>query len=332
VSEAGRDGFLLETFSDGGFLLDLTSGDFFRLNRTATFVWERRLAGASASDIAVELARAFAVSENAAGRDVAAVLNQAPDTPIAPLTTEINYELVGDKYVFSVRGDPIFEITSSGRALRLLRALTDAELRLDLRSVCPKLLALSGASVLHASAVRKGVGPVIAVLGESGAGKTTTARAFAAAGFEKLSEDKLLLRADGADVGAVVDGEAWIEAWLLDFGSRLRAARLGAWCDLAWVAPAADHPVAAVGEILLIDCARRRGADIDLQAVGPSAAAAEILRHAFYGSSTTAEWRLSAAVSAALARTAPTFVATMPDGVASLAEAVRLYTLKKQSY
>ena len=88
-----------------------------------------------------------------------------------------------------------------------------------------------------------------------------------------------------------------------------------------------------LGEIVLLDATRRGGLEIDLQPLGPAAAAAQIFRHAFYGSFDLAEWPGHVSVAATLARHTATFSATMPDGREQLARAVRRYryTDKTQS-
>ena len=65
---------------------------------------------------------------------------------------------------------------------------------MHLRSVVPKLLALRGIRVLHASAVEID-GSLLVFSGQSGAGKTTSAKAFAQAGARLVSEDLLVLHA-----------------------------------------------------------------------------------------------------------------------------------------
>jgi hypothetical protein len=64
------------------------------------------------------------------------------------------------------------------------------------------LLQQRGAFVMHASAVRVN-GAVVAFTGRSGAGKSTTAGIFAAAGHPVVTDDFLPLRIDGASVTCV---------------------------------------------------------------------------------------------------------------------------------
>src|SRR6185436_4749194 len=95
-----------------------------------------------------------------------------------------------------------------GGALRLLAS--PAALRFELgqyvRAMTPKLLQLRGALVVHASACALPAG-VTAFSGESGAGKTTTARAMAAVGGELISEDLMVCTQDGAHSAMFEDGE-----------------------------------------------------------------------------------------------------------------------------
>jgi hypothetical protein len=77
----------------------------------------------------------------------------------------------------------------------------DATLRhLLLDQVIPRLLAHRGALVLHASAVQRPGGGVIAFAGESGWGKSTLAAALAVRGCRLLGDDSATLRACQGEV------------------------------------------------------------------------------------------------------------------------------------
>lgn len=318
--------FVLETLSDGGLLLDLESGILFNLNRTAAFIWEQAIAGRQPVEIVSAMMGMFAVAPAIARADVEAAL-KLPQTEASPRpSSEFRYDAIDDGYRLSADGIPVLEISESRRALRALHGFNPAEIGPYLRALAPKLVALLGASVLHASAVARPDGGVVAFLGTSGAGKTTTARAFARAGWRLVCEDKLVLRPDGERLVSVIGGEARVVAWIAEARQRLVKPDSQDWCDaspLAEVLPGATQPVVGV---ILLGKERRNGTDIDASLLGSAQAAGEIFHHGFYGSPAAAEWRRQVRAAATIARTAQVFQATMPDGLDLLEQAARRYT------
>lgn len=317
---------MLETFPNGGILLDLRSGILCQINTTAAFVWERLLAGMSPGNVAPALAEAFELSESAAQRDVetAQILPSAHAFP--RWSPDFRYEPVDGGYRISACGIPVLEIDASGKRLRSLSGFRATEAGLYLRTVTPKFVALLGTSVLHASAVARPNGTVMAFLGQSGAGKTTTARAFSqtGTGWRIVCEDKLVLRQEGGQLAAVLNGEANIMTWMASAREHLMAGNGGS-CDASELAKVAEGPALPVADVVLID-GTRSGTAITLKRLDPAEAARRIFPHGFYGSSAEGEWRRQVRVTANLARTARTCQAIMPHGLDALDEATRRYT------
>src|SRR5204863_8634665 len=83
-----------------------------------------------------------------------------------------------------------------------------------LLAVVPKIAALRGGTVLHASAFLDLTDQVTAFSGESGAGKTTAARAVTDSGARLVSEDKLVLSPTVGPVSVLIEGERRLEAWV----------------------------------------------------------------------------------------------------------------------
>lgn len=73
---------------------------------------------------------------------------------------------------------------------------------LYLNQVRPLVLSLQGKLVIHASAVEIG-GAAVAFVGSTGAGKSTLAASFALAGHPFLTDDGLVVEADGEDFMAL---------------------------------------------------------------------------------------------------------------------------------
>lgn len=315
--------FVLETFSDGGILLDLRSGLIFQLNRTAAFIWERALAGSSMTDIGRELTATYGLSASDARRDLMQTL-ALPDSQAAPPSTPYQYEARGKNYIFSDAQTALLEISPEAGLVRTLDSFSPAKLRLYLSSVTPKVAAALGLSVLHASAVISPAGTATLFTGQSGAGKTTTARALVNAGWTALSEDKVVLRSEGNAVFAVLEGERRIASWMRQAQERLRSGA-GAECQTDGLRNASFGRAFSVETIILIDASRRLARSLSLTRLGPTAAAREIFQAGFYGSQSADEWERHIHAAGELARSARTFAATMPLGLEALDQAALDY-------
>src|SRR5262249_21151056 len=123
--------------------------------------------------------------------------------------------------------------------------------------VAPHVLALRGILVLHASAVLDAAG-VLAFCGGSGQGKTTLARALAAAGRELIAEDLLVVRSAGDRPEVVAGAEVAIRAWAARHAAQLAPGTRIATEDLLRVA---DRPPLSCGAILF---PRRDGAGVQI--------------------------------------------------------------------
>ncbi|HEY2904083.1 MAG TPA: PqqD family peptide modification chaperone [Polyangia bacterium] len=318
---------MLVDIDPGALLLDLQSGQLFRLNQSAALVWRRHLLGESAAETAHALSERYEIAEARARRDVdnALQISRVAVSPaVAATPTEFHYERRPDGYMFSRRGQPLFLIDSEGRHLSRAPSadLDRDETRCLLSSVAPKLLSLRGETVLHASAVSV-ADRVMVFSGASGAGKTTTARAMVKAGAGPIAEDKLVVRVGAAGVDVAVDTESVVAAWVDDAAAALFAGQ-PALCDrLAAVARCPTLPLAEVGFL----SADRRAADSFAATVlEPAAAASAIFSNSFYGSDEPADWRRQLTISAAVGRMVRVFELTAPAGVPGLVAAAEQTT------
>jgi hypothetical protein len=307
----------LVKFDAGGLLLDLQSGGLFQLNESATFVWERWLAEMTLPEIASALAETYSIAAEMAEEHVAAAL--ATKTIGPPPPTEFVYERSANRYIFSRGDQPILAIDERDGSIALAGPQNDkADLRNVLLAVAPKLLALRGHYVLHASAVILD-GEVSAFCGESGAGKTTTARALAHAGAPLVCEDKLVVRTRGERVEAVPGIEMELLRWSQAAAESL-AIGAGTFCpDLDRVNR--ERPL-VVRELGLIDAMRRAGEEVVAIPLTPLAGASGIFRNAFYGSDVSHDWERQLKWASEIAHRIVTYDLTMPAGTARLAAAV----------
>ena len=312
----------LETFDEGAVLLHLGSGACFRLNATAADICQKLGEGRPVEAIASDLALRFGIDFDQARADVEATLaalEEAP--PRKPIEEPVRYEVADEAHFVLVREKPVLRVEPAPALVRLAsEGVTQAEIADAVDGVTPKLLALRGMLVLHASAVAK-ADEVRAFLGPSGAGKTTTARAFEKAGWALVSEDVVVLRAH-ADAFVVLDAEARARAWAKEAKERLVRERDAA-VDFACLEAVAVGPSLPLSMVAFVDEGRRRGDAIELEPLdGPDALVA-LFGNAFVASAEPAAWETTLRTLARLARAVRAYRATMPEGVEALATAAR---------
>jgi hypothetical protein len=309
--------YALEKFSSGGLLLDLQSGGFFTLNESATFIWASWLEGVPVTKIAEALAANHDLPPAAARDDVTRTLKIEPkDANTLPPPGEFLYQRSTKGYVFSRGGKPLLTIDESGDSIELNKsaAMGSIDIRSVLQAISPKLIALRGDFVLHASGVVLD-GAIVAFSGESGAGKTTTARALVRAGASPFCEDKLIVREVEGRAEGLIDAEERIWLWTeatageLATGSRASCLGLDGRRNDQWI------PLREIG---LIDVTRRAGKSMSATTLTPVESASSIFRNAFYGSDVRADWKRQLQDAAAVARATRAYDLIMPNGTAAL--------------
>jgi hypothetical protein len=307
-------------FPAGGLLLDLGSGELYSLNDSAAFIWERWLQGLPAEAVADRLALDYGLQPAEARRDVAQALS--PERlPGEDIEREYRYERDANGYLVSRRGTPLLAVDEDGRRLQLRQgsSLSVAELGTVLQAVAPKLIALRGHFVLHCSAVLVG-GAVTAFCGDSGAGKTTTAKAAVQAGATLLCEDKLVLRVEEDEVITLAGGEKVIRAWA---EAAVPALTRGAPADCSPLDDIRDGRGLPLVEVGFLSAARRVGTVIAARPMtGPEAAGA-IFRSSFYGSDDPEAWQRQFKTSVRIGGCVASFELTVPDGLTTVGPAIR---------
>jgi hypothetical protein len=306
----------------GALLLDLQSGQIMRLNRSATLVWQRHLAGASLSEIADELSQLFGLERSNAARDTAVALDMPPNTKVPQPASEFRYERLPSRYRYLRTDQPIFDVHDDGSVLALVAPhATRDELRMYLRNVAPKILSLRGHVVLHAAAVAIG-SSVLALAGESGAGKTTTARAMVAAGARAVAEDKLILTIGNAEVRAAMTGEALIQAWVEQALEEIVARGIAS-CE--GLDRATQGPSSPLLELGFLDVSRRRPGPVRARGLAILDSSGAVFQRAFLLSDATGEWIRHLRSSVAIASAVAAYELEMPGDLDTLAkEAKRL--------
>jgi hypothetical protein len=328
-----QDRFALELIGDDGVLIDLRTGNFFHVNKTAT---QMCLALRESTSHADSVAR-FAASMALASEDAAALLDhfraQLSASPgvRTETTGPFRYCRHQQGYALEQNGSPILTTDLAGQKLRL-RVPPDTLkfTMLDyVRAMTPKLLYLRGITVLHASACELPDG-IVAFSGRSGAGKTTTARAFAIAGARLISEDLVVLAADSR-VMVVPDGEKRARDWATTAADTLarhpdRELDCG---ELADVRHPGLHP--SLTAIWFVDERRRDGETFSRRTLNVTDGVLALLGNNFLGSDGAESWRRHVRATSAIAAQVALTELTMPDGLDRLATAARAYATKTAS-
>jgi len=283
---AFADRYLLTRYASGGVVVDLESGNYYRVNRTAALVCEALLRNRDRTAAAASVARELRVDAQEAASvvaDVVAGLN------VPGLRGEIqgSYHFFPTAAGYELRhgANPVLEVSADGARVRIAPNAPRASvptMELYVRALAPKLLFQKQISVLHAAACVIG-GRLVAFAGVSGAGKTTTARAYTQAGATLIAEDLVVLSGDQAGAAVLTEGEKRIHAWASATAGRLMEAPEREISTTALTEQAIEGPTLRLHSILFLDRSRREGTDFKTEPLEAPDALAELLRHDFLG-------------------------------------------------
>jgi hypothetical protein len=218
-STTADEHFAVAVFPDGGVLLDLQTGAFYRLNETAAQISELLICGTPSAELVREVARRFRVPDATAEQDVEAVRAQLRHSaPTLVGANPITFRSDSTGFVLCWNGLTVLHIEPNQQLLTRLPGSAQAapDLTTQLRWAVPHLLLMQHQFVLHAAAVQDGTA-VLAFCGPSGLGKTTLAQHLAAQGMRLVAEDLVVVSLTPQGVPEVVlNGEPAIRAWVSD--------------------------------------------------------------------------------------------------------------------
>ncbi len=313
---------------DEGILIDREAGGVYRLNRTACEIWTALMAGQSIAEIGRQLCARFGLDEQRAARDVQAVLQEireVPPKPVMTAPTQTRWGVTPRGYGHFAGDSLVCEVDPRGESLHLAPEShpTVREAQIHLRTAVPKILALRGIRAIHASAVEIG-GALLVFSGRSGAGKTTSARAFAEAGGRLVSEDILILRPREGGPEGVLSAEPVIAAWIADEGKNL-AARPDRTVDCQGLNQCLQGEGRRIKRILLIDSARRDGARMITEDLSRPDALAELVESVYFGSTDPLSWTDTFESLRNLVNSVEVARAVMPLGIPALSGAASAF-------
>jgi hypothetical protein len=321
---AFRRRYAIEWIAGSGLLVDLTTGGYFRLNATAAEICRALFDSANAAEITQQLADRLQIGpQEASGllrsMEVALETPTVREEPIGPFryVRRVNsYELVD-------RERSVLTVDTEGRCLRL--CLSPQELRypiLDhLRAIAPKIIRLRGLPILHASACIFANGTIRGFSGQSGAGKTTTALAFDAAGARLVSEDLVVLSATG-NLVAYLEGERIAHAWSVQAAAALLK-HPDAAIDCQELSRAGQGPTAPLGAVWFVDSTRRSGSTFRLRRLSEIEGFVALLGQSFLANADAESVRRHLGHTRRLAEEITLIEAAVPDGLENLALAAR---------
>ena len=227
----------------------------------------------------------------------------------------------------------VLHVDPSLETLRLVQDVVRLTEPVDayVSGIAPKVLSAAGKTVLHAASCVRERGTanrtdsprLLAILGKSGAGKTTTARALASTGLPLFSEDLLILSENESSPAALEGGEIAIRSWVRDASEQLRNHPRDPvdLTDLLHLRPKRTIPI---GTAWFID-ANRRGEQLETRRLSTTSVAILFIQNQFWGSVDAAASRRRLDSAERIARSIAAFEATMPRGLDRLHEAMASY-------
>lgn len=291
-----------------GVVLDRDSGAYFRVNATAARICAALAVDATTEEVAARAGVPPADVDMVMARVAEVVQRTREPTPV-------RFER-GDELTMWYAGEPVLALDRGGRRVRAVpgaRALGHA-----LWCAVPHLLALLGVPPWHASAVVRG-GRVTAFTGGTGAGKTTAARAFGAAGADVIADDLVVIASDG---GVTLDAERRLRAW-----AGARAARLSeAWLDTADLIDAIDGPTVPLGRLYALDGRRTGDGGFCSAELSRADGLVVLLDNAFAETEVAAAWDAVWQRAHSLAVGVPVHRLRVPNGVDALRAAASRYS------
>ncbi len=318
LNELGpRDRFLVTQLGSESIVTDLARGAYFRANASATRMFNTLTTGAASQD-----------SQQTTDALLDFATGTTPPTPDEAEQFAFRPYL-GHFRLFD-RGRPLLDVKDTEGVINFIAPIAAESVSRDvlerwLRIVGTKLLAHKGLFCLHASSVviRD---QVLAIAGRSGAGKTTTAQAFAAGGGTLLTEDLLCLEHLNGQFQIRPNAEQQLRGWACETATTfhdqgLRTVNATGLGD----AVTQGGPTRTLDKIWVVAANRRQGGDFLTERLAPLDAFIEVLPHIQLGSDRIQAWHSHMANASALALGLPIYKAAAPDGLAALAAAAATY-------
>jgi hypothetical protein len=318
--------YVVRAFPSGGVIVDLETGNYFRVDARAAVACAAIIDGDTDGAVTREVASRLAIPPEHAERVIADTRAALAAAPVRGVPTgPYHFHPEEDGYGLWHAGKRVLAVALPDLEVSVPPRLGIEQsplLEFYVRAVAPKIMFTRGLSVLHAAACRVGK-KLLAFSGQSGAGKTTTVRAFVQAGATPVSEDLLVFRTTAPRPTVALGSEGRVHAWAKSAAERLAsgAARMPSH-DLAAIADGPEMPLSAV---MFVDAARREGADFTVRPMNDADGLLALMENDFLGAASAQSWRQFIATATALCSAVQLGVVTAPAGVERLAPAAARY-------
>jgi hypothetical protein len=316
--------YLLARFPSGGVAIDLESGNYYRLNSSAALVCDALRGG---TDPEKRVAAELEISQSEASGLVADVVLQLAASPFRT-SPQGSYHFYPSEqgYILRHRDRTVLEVSKAGLRISLPAgsvAPASGQLELYVRALGPKLLFQRGITVLHAAACTA-AGKLVAFAGVSGAGKTTTAHAFQAAGASLISEDLVVFAPDRSGPDVLLEAESFLAGWARTVCRALSATedRSASSEDIVEVVAG---PTRQLDRIVFLDRARRTGTSLATRTLEEPEALVALMEHDFLGATDANEWRRYFESAVVLSGAIEAQEGSAPNGVEHLVLAAARY-------
>jgi hypothetical protein len=317
-----RERFALATVADGGVVVELSEGTYWRLNRSASTFCSALQSSTSIEEATTEAARLLGLPVDVATGQMLAVTSQLGGVGVRrPILGPFRYCTSADGYDLWHGTLHVFNVDRRTLRIQLVPRPRDLVFSLFdyLRGLAPKLLGLHGISVLHGAAASHGPNTT-GICGPSGAGKTTTATLLAKHGERLIAGDLLLLDLRPGDGPSLyLDGEKQLLAWCTD-GSRALAVP-GAVLETEELPRVASGLTTKLTWLWFLD-RDQRGEALKRMQMHRADAMVHLLANGFLGSDDETAWRQHLATASTIASAVPAFELRAPNGLARLDQAL----------
>jgi len=272
-----------------GLLVGRKSGQILTLNRSATTVWHRHLAGKDTDDIVSWILEQTEMAPGDVRKMVEDILS--PKTESAQTADkEYRYEPDGEGYRMSNEGRDRLWYSNNGNCVRWIDDERSPERIGDcLWTALPRLLFLKGQYLLHGSAINHR-GQAMLFVGDNGAGKSSAARAFATKTTSVCGDDKIAIGVDSSTGAVVPNAEPFYKKWVMDARLILKSSMNSIAGPELYDGSGAELPVTSV---FFLSPAQRESTTVcRFESMGATEAAGMLFRQFFFGNNAHALWQV----------------------------------------
>jgi hypothetical protein len=322
--------FAIATTHDGALLLNLKTGAYFRTALEWLPFWRTVQQGGTF----IEATAALTSSGYVPDRERLAVALQALASPAPIWKQSAEVQIHPDGFMVLRPSGPNLINHADRRMIRAalpsqVDASSHGEIAANIASAAMTVIARKFLP-LHASCVVSLNNSALILTGHSGAGKTTTARAFAKTGDVLLAEDILLVEVAGPEIALVYCADALLRDWTSSVASVLQSSPCAEipyddfLVDLERL-PKRPVETTNLSEVLVLGDRTKASDSLIRKPLDATASLAKILENSFWGLPEPDHWRLHLDRASALAERYRVSLASWPEGLDILAEAVQSY-------